>query len=337
MLSYLVKRVLLLIPTLLGITVLCFVINSLAPGGPIERKISELRFGGAGFEGAKDIDAPEEIIQALKEQYGFDKPVPVQYLIWLKNILTLNFGRSFVSEEPVIDMIKARVPISLQFGVVSLILTYLVCIILGVMSAVRKGSAFDLSVSVILMVCYAIPPLALGILLKVFLAGGNFLDWFPLGDLHSDSYFEKGFWGRLLDRTHHFILPCLCYMIGAFTMLTQFMRNNLLEEIQTDYVRTAKSKGLSDRAVIFKHALKNALVPLATSFGAVFGIFLTGSLIIEKLFSINGIGLLAFNAALQRDFNVIMALVFIQAVIFLAGRLVSDIAYVLIDPRIDFK
>ena len=346
MFKYILKRILLIIPTLFGITILCFIINITAPGGPIEQKLAELRFaGGIGSSGgvsssgnsSSDYNVPEEVLEALKKQYGFDKPLLIQYLLWLKNIVTLNFGKSFITEEYVIDMIGERLPVSLQFGIVSLILTYLVCIVLGVMSAVRKGTPFDITTSVLLIIFYAIPPLMLGILLKVFLAGGSYLDWFPLGDLYSDTYFEKNLWGRIWDRVHHFILPCLCYMIGAFTVLTQFMRNNLLDEINLDYVRTARAKGLSEKVVIYKHALRNALVPLATGLGNIFGVFLSGSLIIEKLFSINGIGLLAFNSALQRDYNVIMALIFIQSSIFLFGRLFSDVIYVVIDPRIDFK
>ena len=340
MAKYIIKRILLIIPALLGVTVLCFVINITAPGGPIEKKLADIRAAGVfagGDAGGSGEVVPEEILEALKKQYGFDKPLWKQYLLWLKNLLFLDFGKSFVSEEPVIDMIAERLPVSLQFGVVSLILTYLVCIVLGVMSAVRKDAPFDLGVSALLIVFYAVPPLMLGILLKVFLAGGSFLDWFPLGDLYSDAYFEKGFFGRVLDRVHHFVLPCLCYMIGSFTVLTQLVRNSLLDEINLDYVRTARAKGLAEKTVVYKHALRNALVPLATGLGGVFGVFLSGSLIIEKIFSINGIGLLFFESALQRDYNVIMALIFIQSSVFLAGRLFSDIMYVIIDPRIDFS
>ena len=330
-----------MIPVLLGVTVLCFVINITVPGGPIEKKLADIRAagqlaGGDGGGGSGEV-VPEEILEALKKQYGFDKPLWKQYLLWLKNLVLLDFGKSFVSEEPVIDMIAERLPVSLQFGIVSLILTYLVCIVLGVMSAVRKDAPFDLGVSFLLIVFYAVPPLMLGILLKVFLAGGGFLDWFPLGDLYSDVYFEKGFWGRVLDRIHHFVLPCLCYMIGSFTVLTQLVRNSLLDEINLDYVRTARAKGLAEKTVVYKHALRNALVPLATGLGGILGVFLSGSLIIEKLFSINGIGLLFFDSVLQRDYNVIMALLFIQSSVFLAGRLFSDIMYVIIDPRIDFS
>ena len=347
MFRYIVHRLLLIIPTLLGITLVCFLVNITAPGGPIEQKLAQIRFAGAGGSGSgaqgggettsNDYGVSEEVLAALKKQYGFDKPIHIQYLIWLKNVLTLDFGESFDSGEPVIDVIASRLPVSLQFGVVSLILTYLVCIILGVMMAVRKGTHFDLTASVALIICYSIPALMLGILLKVFFAGGGYFDWFPIGDLYSDMYFEKGFFGRIWDRIHHFILPLLCYMIGSFTVLTQFMKNNLLDVIKLDYIRTARAKGLSEKTVIYKHALRNALVPLVTGLANIFGVFLSGSLIVEKLFSIDGIGLLAFQSALQRDYNVIMAIIFIQSVLFLFGRLFSDLVYVWIDPRIDFS
>ena len=341
MFKYFIKRLLLIVPTLIGITLACFLITITAPGGPIEQKLAQLRFAGAGGEEGQGVDSSSdygvsrEVVESLKKQYGFDKPIPLQYLIWLKKAFTFDFGESFIYEEPVIDLILERIPISLQFGVISLLLTYLVCIILGVQMAVKKNSLFDISSSVALIVLYSIPPLMLGILLKVFVAGR--WDLFPIGDLYSDMYFEKAFWGRFLDRLHHFILPVLCYMVGAFTILTQFMKNNLLEEINKDYVKTARAKGLPKKAVIYKHALRNALVPIATGVGNVFGIFLAGSLIIEKLFNIPGIGLLTFDSAIARDYNVIMALIFIQSLIFILGRIVSDLAYIIIDPRIDFS
>ena len=339
MFKYFIKRLFLIVPTFIGITGVCFLITTTAPGGPIEQKLAQLRFSGAESSGEQTTGSKygvsQEVVEALKKQYGFDKPILVQYLTWFKNAITLDFGESFIHEEPVAKIILERVPISLQFGVISLILTYLVCIILGVSMAMRKGDAFDVSSSVVLIVLYSIPPLMLGILLKVFLAGR--LDWFPIGDLFSDMYFEKGFWGQVLDRIHHFVLPMLCYMVGSFTVLTQFMKNNLLEEINKDYVKTARAKGLSEKTVIYKHALRNALVPIVTGLGNIFGIFLAGSLIIEKIFNIHGIGLLGFNSAIARDYNVIMALIFIQSLIFIIGRIISDFAYILIDPRIDFS
>ena len=339
MFKYTVKRLLLIIPTLIGITLACFLITITAPGGPIEQKLAQLRFAGgaeANQSGSSnEYGIPQEVIDGLKKQYGFDKPIHIQYLIWVKNAITLNFGESFIHEEPVTQLILERVPISLQFGLISFILTYLVCITLGVAMAIRKDSLFDISSSITLIILYSIPPLMLGILLKVFFAGR--WDLFPIGDLYSDMYFEKNFWGRILDRIHHFILPMLCYMVGSFTILTQFMKNNLLEEINKDYIKTARAKGLTKKSVYYKHALRNALVPIATSLGNIFGIFLAGSLIIEKIFNIPGIGLLAFDSAVARDYNVIMALIFIQSLIFIIGRIFSDLIYVIIDPRIDFS
>ena len=342
MFKYIIQRLLLIVPTLIGLTLFCFLITITAPGGPIEQKLAQLRFAGGAIDSGtqsgsagSEYGVPKELLESLKKQYGFDKPIFVQYLIWLKNAATFNFGDSFIHEEPVVDLILERVPVSLQFGVISLILTYLVCIILGVQMAVKKDSLFDISSSIVLIVLYSIPPLMLGILLKVFAAGK--LNWFPIGDLYSDMYFEKGFWGQILDRIHHFILPMLCYMVGAFTILTQFMKNNLLEEINKDYVKTARAKGLPKKAVIYKHALRNALVPIATGLGNIFGIFLAGALIIEKIFNIPGIGLLFFESIMSRDYNVIMALIFIQALIFIVGRIVSDLSYMIIDPRIDFS
>lgn len=340
MLKYFVKRLFLILPTFIGITLACFLITITAPGGPIEQKIAQLRASGLessvdAQQSGNEYGIPTEIIESLKKQYGFDKPILVQYWIWLTNALTFDFGESFFYEEPVLDLILERVPISLQFGLISLLLTYIVCIILGVQMAVYKGSAFDISSSVILIVLYSIPALMLGILLKVFLAGR--WELFPIGDLYSDMYFEKDFWARVVDRIHHFVLPLLCYMVGSFTVLSQFMKNNLLEEIKKDYVKTARAKGLSKKVVIYKHALRNALVPIATGVGSIFGVFLASSLIIEKIFNINGIGLLAFNSTISRDYNVIMALIFLQSLIFIVGRLVSDLTYIIIDPRIDFS
>jgi microcin C transport system permease protein len=332
-----------MIPTLLGITLVCFIIINLAPGSPIQQKLLALRFGGAlegtgtGGLGVErgDQGVTEEVIAALTRQYGFDKPLLVRYGIWLKNIATLNFGDSFVYEEPVIEVILARVPISLQFGLVSLILTYVVCVILGVIKALQDGSTFDASSTVVLFVLYSVPSLMLGILLIVFVAGAD-NSWFPTGGIVSDTYDDLTFWGQVEDRLRHFILPLCCYMIGSFTFLTMLMKNSMLDVIKLDYVLTAKAKGLADKIVYMKHALRNALIPIVTGMSGILSIFLAGSVIIERLFQIDGMGLLGYNAALARDYNVLMGLIFLSSVFFLAGRLLVDVLYVLVDPRIDF-
>ncbi|MGE0762420.1 MAG: ABC transporter permease subunit [Bdellovibrionales bacterium] len=343
MLKYILKRILMMIPTLFGITLLCFVIINLAPGGPIEQKLIAMRFAGGGSGGGGGASAgggnygvSDEVIAALKKQYGFDKPVHVRYAIWLKNIVTLDFGDSFSTEEPVTEVLASKFPVSLQFGIISLILTYLICIPLGIAKAVRDGSRFDMVSSVTLMVMYSIPPLILGILLRVYLAGGQLTDWFPLGDLYSDNYFDMSTWDKIKDRAHHFILPLTCYVVGNFTIVTFLMKNSLLEEVKLDYVRTARAKGLDERTVIYKHALRNALIPIATGLGSFLAVFFAGSILIEQIFNLDGMGLLGYKAALARDYNVLMALIFFQALLALVGRLVSDLTYVLIDPRIDF-
>jgi microcin C transport system permease protein len=317
-----------------GITLLSFVVINLAPGSPVEQKIRALQFAGAG---RSSQGVSKEVIEALKRQYGFDKPLFVRYGIWLKNIFTLNFGESFKYERPVTVVIAERFPISLQFGVISFILTYLICVPLGIWKAVRDGSRFDMMSSLALMILYSVPPLVLGIILRVYLAGGAFLDWFPLGELYSDQYATLSLWEKFNDRLIHFILPLICYVAGNFTVLTFLMKNSLLEEISLDYVRTARAKGLPEKTVIYKHALRNALIPIATGFSSFLGVFFAGSVIIEQIFSLRGMGLLGYDSALSRDYNVIMALIFIEGILMSLGRLISDLSYILIDPRIDFR
>lgn len=338
MFQYLLRRLFLILPTLFGITLIVFVIINLAPGSPVEQRLQQLRFGG-GMESGKGGDGAvsEEVIEALKKQYGFDKPLDERYLIWLGNLARLDFGESFAYEEPVVDVIISKFPVSLQFGIASFILSYLICIPLGVLKAMKKGSIFDLTSSFLLFVLYSIPPFMLGILLIVYLSGGSFLDLFPIGGLYSDEYSSLSPWDQFLDRLHHAALPLTCYVIGSFTTLTLLMRNSLLEEIAKDYVRTARAKGLDEKTVVLKHALRNALIPIATGIGSFLSVFFAGSLLLESIFQLNGIGLLSYSSILARDYNVIMGLVFFQSVLFLLGNIISDLLYVVVDPRIDFQ
>lgn len=334
-----------LIPTLLGITVVVFIIINMAPGSPIEQKLQALRFGsgdvhhsdstGGGNRGS-DLGVSNEMIEALKRQYGFDKPLHERYLLWLKNIMTLNLGNSFTYDEPVIDVIVSKFPVSIQFGVISLFLSYLISIPLGIVKAIRNGGAFDVTTSILLFVLYSIPSFMLAIVLIVTLSGGSFLELFPVGGLFSENYDELSSWGKFLDRVHHFTLPLICYTIGSFTSLTILMKNSLIEEIKKDYIRTARAKGLDEKTVYMKHALRNALIPIVTGLGGFLSVFFAGSLLLETIFQLDGIGLLSYNSVLARDYNVIMGLVFIQSVLFLIGNVLSDFAYVIVDPRIDF-
>jgi microcin C transport system permease protein len=343
MLKYFLRRLAIIIPTLLGVTVVVFVIINMAPGGPIEQKLQQMRFGsgdGGGESSSKGRGATQgvsdEVMEALKKQYGFDKPLHIRYLLWLKNIATLNFGESFTYEEPVIEVITSKFPVSLQFGIISLILSYIVSIPLGIVKAIKKGGTFDIVSSFLLFIFYSIPPFMLAILLIVFLSGGSFFEWFPVGGIHSEAYEEFTLWEKIMDRIHHFTLPLICYTIGSFTSLTILMKNSLIDEIKKDYIRTARAKGLEERVVYMKHALKNALIPIVTGLGGFLSVFFAGSLLLETIFQLDGVGLLSYKSVLSRDYNVIMGLVFIQSALFLLGNVISDIAYVLVDPRIDF-
>ena len=323
-------------PTLFGISLVCFVIINLAPGSPVEQQLSKIRFGAAGGSGGSGMGVSQEVIDAIKKQYGFDKPAHIRYLIWVRNIVTLDFGESFSYQRPVIQVIFDKLPVSLSFGIMSLILIYSISIPVGIAKAVSDGGLYDVWSSVVLMVAYSIPPLILGILMRVYLAGGQFMDILPLGELYSDNYFEMDFWGKVSDRVQHFIMPLTCYVMSQFTVRTLLMKNSLMEEIKLDYVRTARAKGLSERTVIYKHALRNALIPILTGLGYSLTLFFAGSIIIEQVFNIDGMGLLTYKSILSRDYNVIMALIFIQSVLSMIGRLISDITYMLVDPRIDF-
>jgi microcin C transport system permease protein len=319
-----------------------FIIINLAPGGPVEQKIQQLRFGnggggGASYGGTRTTGVNEEVIEALRKQYGFDKPLLTRYWIWLRNIAHLDFGESFTYGEPTIDVITSKFPVSLQFGIVSLILTYLVCIPLGVKKALQAGESFDRLSGLLLYIAYSVPPLVLGIFLIVVFAGESYLSWFPIGGLYSDNYDSLSFFGQILDRIHHFVLPTICYLIGGFTELTLLTRNSMLDIIKADYIRTARAKGLSEKKVVYKHALRNALIPVATGLGGYLGVFLTGSLIVEKIFNLDGIGLLSYSSILSRDYNVVMGLLFLSSMALMVGNLISDFIYVLVDPRIDFK
>lgn len=344
MFVYIVRRLLFILPTLLGITIVSFVIINMAPGSPIDQKIQQLRFagamgteGGTSFTKTTDTAVSEEVVEALKKQYGFDKPVYMRYLLWLKNLAQLNFGKSFVYEEPAIDVIISKFPVSIQFGVASLLLSYLICIPLGVAKALKNGSRFDMVSSVVLFAMYSIPSFMLGILLIVFFSGGSFFDWFPIGGLHSEDYATFGIWDKIVDRAHHFVMPLICYVIGSFTTLTLLMKNSIVEEISKDYVRTARAKGLSEAVVYLKHALRNALIPIVTGLGSFLMVFFAGSLLLESIFQLDGMGLLGYRSVLERDYNVIMGLLVIQSFLFLIGNVISDIAYVVVDPRIDFQ
>lgn len=345
MATYILRRILLMVPTLFGITLLSFVIINLAPGSPVDQKLQQLRMGGAmggasgaagGLGGRGESGVSQSVIDALNKQYGFDKPLHERYLIWIGNLSRLNFGESFKYEEPVTNVIFSKMPVSLMFGLTAMILSYLICIPLGVLKAIRAGTKFDIGSSFVLFVLYSIPALIAGILLRTFLAGQSFYPILPLGNLVSDNYADLSFWAQIWDRIRHAILPLVCYMVGSFTFLTIMMQNSMLDVVKLDYIRTARAKGVSEKFVYLKHALRNALIPIATGMGGILSVMFAGSIIVESIFSLDGMGLLSITSANARDYNVLMGLIFFQSVLFLLGRLLTDILYVVVDPRIDF-
>lgn len=341
MTGYFIRRFLLIIPTFLGITVAAFVIMQLVPGGPVERqilryKMSQMGEGGGGG-GGRGVEIPAEAIEEMKRYYGFDKPIHVRYAKWLWNILHLDLGRSYVYQDPVWDVIKARFPVSIFLGLTGFTLSYLVCIPLGVWKAVKHGSKFDFVSSLVVFLGYSIPGWALGTALLVLFGGGSFWNIFPLGGFRPDNWEYLGFIEKVTQQLYYMCLPVLCYMIAEFATLTILTKNSLMENLGQDYVRTAFAKGLNERRVIFVHALRNSLIPLATGFGTVFSLILAGSFLIEKVFNIDGMGFLGYNAILQRDYPVALGILVVSSLLMLIGNIASDIVYVIVDPRIRFK
>jgi microcin C transport system permease protein len=341
MTGYFIRRFLLIIPTFLGITVAAFIVMQLVPGGPVERQILRYKMSqageGGGGGGGRGVEIPKEAIEELQRYYGFDKPIYVRYGKWLWNVLHLDLGRSYVYQDPVWDVIKARFPVSIFLGLTGFTLSYLVCIPLGVWKAVKHGSKFDFVSSLVVFLGYSIPGWALGTALLVLFGGGSFWNIFPLGGFRPDNWEYLGFFEKITQQLYYMFLPVLCYMIAEFATLTILTKNSLMENLGQDYVRTAFAKGLNERRVIFVHALRNSLIPLATGFGTVFSLILAGSFLIEKVFNIDGMGFLGYNAILQRDYPVALGILVVSSLLMLIGNIASDIVYVIVDPRIRFK
>ena len=341
MTGYFIRRFLLIIPTFLGITVAAFIVMQLVPGGPVERQILRYKMSqtgeGGGGGGGRGVEIPKEAIEELQRYYGFDKPIYVRYGKWLWNVLHLDLGRSYVYQDPVWDVIKARFPVSIFLGLTGFTLSYLVCIPLGVWKAVKHGSKFDFVSSLVVFLGYSIPGWALGTALLVLFGGGSFWNIFPLGGFRPDNWEYLGFFEKVSQQLYYMFLPVLCYMIAEFATLTILTKNSLMENLGQDYVRTAFAKGLNERRVIFVHALRNSLIPIATGFGTVFSLILAGSFLIEKVFNIDGMGFLGYNAILQRDYPVALGILVVSSLLMLIGNIASDIVYVIVDPRIRFK
>jgi microcin C transport system permease protein len=336
--NYFVRRILLVIPTFLGITVLCFTVCQFVPGGPVEQAIAQMR-GAGGRGGMASATMSASQIEAIKKHYGFDQPIPVRYWRWLgPGRMGLALDSFRYTHKTVWQLIAERFPVSLTFGISGFVLTYLICVPLGIAKALRNGAAFDVSTSVVVFVLYAIPAFAFGMLLKIFFAGtvDGFWTLFPIGGFRSENWEQLGFLDRVMDQARHMFLPVLCYVIGNFAILTLLMKNSLLEQIGQDYVRTVLAKGGTMQRAIWLHALRNALIPIATGIGGILSIMFAGSVLIERVFAIPGIGMLSLDAIITRDYTVFMGVIALQSLVYLAGRILSDFCYVLIDPRINF-
>ncbi|GHV75494.1 microcin C ABC transporter permease YejB [Spirochaetia bacterium] len=364
MAAYILRRLLLIIPTLWAIITINFFIVQIAPGGPVDQAIATMRGGMDGdmalgritgnsrgdtvsgglnrgenasaYRGARGLDP--EIIAEIEKRYGFDKPIGVRYLAMLKNYATFNFGDSLFRGRSVLGLIAERLPVSISLGLWSTLIIYLVSIPLGIRKAVKNGSRFDLWTSTAVILGNAIPSFLFAVFLVVLFAGGSFLKIFPLRGLFSVDAAGLSLGGKILDYFWHLVLPILAMIIGGFASLTMLTKNSFLDEIHKQYVMTARAKGLTEKAVLLKHVFRNAMLIVISGFPAVFiSMFFTGSVLIEVIFSLEGLGLLGFEATMQRDYPVIFATLYIFTLLGLVLSLVSDLMYTIIDPRIDFE
>ncbi len=360
--AYILRRLLLIVPTLLGIMAINFAIIQFAPGGPVEQVIAELthatgsateRFSGgggdvgagapqaggggeSGYRGAQGLDP--EFIKELERQFGFDKPPLERFLIMVRNYLSFDFGESYFRSVSVIDLILEKMPVSISLGIWTTLLSYLVSIPLGIRKAVRDGSRFDVWTSGVIIVGYAIPGFLFAILLLIFFAGGSYFQWFPLRGLHSSGAESMSWPEWILDYLHHIALPVLAMAISGFATLTLLTKNSFLDEIGKQYVVTARAKGLTERRVLYGHVFRNAMLIVIAGFPAAFvSIFFTGSLLIETIFSLDGLGLLGYESIVKRDYPVVFGTLYLFGLIGLVMQLITDLVYVQIDPRIDFE
>lgn len=358
MLAYILRRLALIIPTLIGILTLNFFIIQAAPGGPVEQMIAQLQgldvaatarvsSGGGGettgsqassqsaYRGAQGLDP--DIIERIEKMYGFDRPVWERYLTMLRNYAVFDLGESFFRSKSVLTLIGEKIPVSLSLGLWSTLIIYLLSIPLGIAKAVRHGSRFDVWTSTVMVVGNAIPVFLFAILLVVLFAGGSYFNWFPLRGLTSPGWADLTLWGKIADYFWHLALPVTAMVIGGFATLTMLTKNSFLDEIGKQYVVTARAKGLSESRVLYGHVFRNAMLLIIAGFPAAFiSMFFTGSLLIEVIFSLDGLGLLGFEATISRDYPVMFGSLYIFTLIGLVTKLISDLTYMLVDPRIDF-
>ena len=343
MLSYITKRLLLMIPTLFGILLLTFVVIQFVPGGPVEQMVSKLQgrdsggegahISGAGYRGRQGVDAQR--VEEIKKLYGFDKPPSERFLMMLGQFARFDLGKSFYYPKDVWTLVKEKLPVSISLGLWTFFLSYLVSVPLGIAKAVRAGTSFDAWTSIIVLVGYAIPGFVLGVALLVVFGGQ--LQWFPLRGLISSNWSELSLMSKIMDYLWHITLPITASVLGAFAVTTMLTKNAFMEEIGKQYVLTARAKGLSEGRVLWRHVFRNALIPLVTGFPSAFiGAFFMGSLLIETLFSLDGLGLLSYESVIRRDYPVVLGTLYLFTLIGLVTKLISDLCYLWVDPRVKF-
>ena len=345
--SYILKRLLLMIPTLFGILLITFIIIQFVPGGPVEQMVAQLQgrdTGGVGegparaegaYRGRQGVDAAR--VEEIKKLYGFDKPAPERFLQMLGQFARFDLGKSFFHNKDVWQLIKEKLPVSISLGVFTFLLTYLISVPLGILKAVRAGTRFDTATTFIVLLGYAIPSFVLGVVLLVYFAGGSFVQWFPLRDITSSNWSELSWFGKVTDYLWHITLPVAAMVVGSFAVITIMTKNSVLEEIRKQYVLTARAKGLAERDVMWRHVFRNSLIPIMTGFPAAFvGAFFGSSLLIETLFSLDGLRLLSYESVIRRDYPVVFGTLFMFTIIGLLTTLLRDLSYLWVDPRVRF-
>ncbi len=343
---YILKRLLLMVPTLFGVLLVTFLVTQFVPGGPVDQLVNKLQGqsvqGESGGSAVKlyrgDAGLDPQKLEKLKALYGFDKPAYQRFLDMVGRFLRFDLGESYFYQRSVLDLIISKLPVSISLGLWTFFLVYLTCIPLGIRKAVRDGSTFDVASSTLILIGYAIPGFVLGIFLLVLFGGGSFWDVFPLRGLVSDNWGELDWFHKITDYLWHITLPVISLSISSFAVMTLLTKNSFIEEIRKQYVLTARAKGLGENTVLYKHVFRNAMIPLVTGFPSAFiGAFFAGSILIESIFSLDGLGLLSYDSIMQRDYPVVMGTLYIFTLLELVAKLLADLSYVLVDPRIQFE